>query len=171
MIQYSTPILKFGKMGDKTGWTYIVISASQASKLNKGSKVSFRVKGKLDHYTFEGHALLPMGEGNFILPINATHRKAIKKKEGDVIHVEMEYDSKKPKPSQQMIQCLKEDPSAFDYFKSLPPSHQNYYSKWIESAKTRETKFRRITQVVLAMSQKQSYAEMMKAYRNELRIL
>lgn len=171
MIQYSAPILKFGKMGDKTGWSYIVISASQADKLNKGSKVTFRVKGKLDQYIFEGLALLPMGEGNFILPINAAHRKAIKKKEGDIIRVEMEYDSKKPKPSQQLIQCLKEDPGAFAYFKSLPPSHQNYYSKWIESAKTLETKLRRITHAVLAISRKQSYAEMMRAYRNEMRTL
>ena len=63
MVKFTTAILKFDKKGEKTGWTYIVISADIARKLKPGNKKSFRVKGKLDHYSFAKTALLPMGEG------------------------------------------------------------------------------------------------------------
>ena len=80
MIKFATTILKFEKKGEKTGWSYIEISAAQAKKLKPGCKVSFRVKGKLDQYVFEKVSLLPMGEGAFILPINNTMRNATGKK-------------------------------------------------------------------------------------------
>ncbi|TFH06631.1 MAG: DUF1905 domain-containing protein, partial [Nitrosomonadales bacterium] len=80
MIQFTTAIHKFDKKGEKTGWTYIEIVASQAKKLKPGSKVSFRVKGSLDHHRIEKTALIPMGDGNFILPLNGQMRKAIGKK-------------------------------------------------------------------------------------------
>ena len=59
MVEFSAMILRFGEKGEKTGWSYIEISASQAEKLNPGCKVSFRVKGKIDNYSFERTSLLP----------------------------------------------------------------------------------------------------------------
>ncbi len=61
MIKFKTTIEKFDKQGEKTGWTYIEISAAQANKINPGIKVGYRVKGKLDHFSFEKTALLPYG--------------------------------------------------------------------------------------------------------------
>ena len=69
MLKFNTTILRFDKKGEKTGWSYIEISAKQANQLKPGSKVSFRVKGKLDSYAIEKVALLPMGEGSFIMPL------------------------------------------------------------------------------------------------------
>lgn len=166
MIQFSTTILQFDKKGEKTGWSYIEISAAQARKLNSGCKVSFRVKGKLDNYAFEKVALIPMGEGNFIMPINGKIRKAIQKQRGAVLKVTMQVDVRELQISHDLMDCLSEDPGAMEFFKSLPKSHQNYFSKWIESAKTAQTKTKRIVMTINAMSKKQGFGEMLRAYKN-----
>lgn len=165
MIKYTTTILKFDKKGEKTGWSYIEISAAQAKKLKPDCKVSFRVRGKLDQYPFEKVALLPMGEGSFIMPINGSMRKAIGKKQGDKLTVSMEVDDRKIAISQDLMACMKEDPDALKFFKSLPGSHQQYFSKWIESAKTSQTKTKRIVTVMTACSKGQGFSEMMRSYR------
>lgn len=163
MITFSTRILKFGKKGEKTGWRYIEISKQQAEKLNPGCRVSFRVKGKLDDYKIEKTALLPMGEGSFILPMNAAMRKATGKEEGDTIKVQMEHDKRELTLSSDFIECLKDEPAAYDFFKTLPKSHQTYFSKWIESAKTTNTKVKRITMAVMALANRQGFGEMIRA--------
>lgn len=163
MIEFSTIIHRFDKKGEKTRWSYIEISASQAHKLNPGCKVSFRVKGKLDNYTFEKVALLPMGDGSFIIPMNGKIRKAIQKHKGDKVSVKMQLDSRTPPVSKDLLTCLEEDPDALSFFRSLPKSHQNYFSNWIESAKTSPTKTKRIVMTINAMGKKQGFGEMIRA--------
>jgi hypothetical protein len=163
MITFSTTIQRFDKQGEKTGWTYIEISASQAQKLKPDTKVSFRVKGKLDEFEIQKTALIPMGDGKFILPINATIRKGIKKKHGDKLKAALEADDREIALSRDLITCLKDDPQAYTFFKSLTKGHQQYFSKWIESAKTAQTKTKRIVMAVIALAQKQGYPEMMRA--------
>lgn len=165
MVKFNAKVLKFEKKGEKSGWTYIEIPASQASKLKPDTKVSFRVKGTLDAYAFEKLALVPMGEGDFILPLNATIRKATGKKMGDTITVVMELDARVIPLSAELLKCLKDEPEALHYFKSLAPSHQAYFSKWIESAKTSTTKTKRIVMTVTACARKQSYSEMIRSNR------
>lgn len=163
MITFSTTIQRFDKKGEKTGWTFIEISASQAQKLKPNTKVSFRVKGKLDEFEIQKTALIPMGDGKFILPINATIRKGIKKKQGDKLKVALEADEREIALSHDLITCLKDDPQAYTFFKSLTKGHQQYFSKWIESAKTAQTKTKRIVMAVVALAQKQGYPEMIRA--------
>jgi hypothetical protein len=165
MVKFNAKVLKFEKKGEKSGWTYIEIPATQANKLKPGTKVSFRVKGTLDSFAFEKLALLPMGEGSFILPLNATLRKGTGKKLGDTITVVMEPDDRALQLSADLLKCLKDDPVAMRYFKSLAPSHQAYFSKWIESAKTNATKTKRIVLTLTACAKKQSYSEMIRASR------
>jgi hypothetical protein len=167
MLHIVTSIERFDKKGEKTGWHFIEISAAKAKKL-KDSKVSFRVKGTIDALTIQKTALIPMGNGDFILPLNATLRKAIGKKHGDKITLNLELDERKLILSPDLISCLKEDPAALKFFKSLPPSHQQYYSKWIESAKTAATKTKRIVISIEAFGKKKGYGEMMRAYKNRL---
>jgi hypothetical protein len=166
MVTFTTKILRFEKMGEKTGWSYIVISQRQAEQLNPGCKKSFRVKGSLDGHTISKTALLPMGEGTFILPMNAAIRKATGKKAGDSIKAQFEIDERPLTLSTEFIQCLKDEPRAYDFFKTLPKGHQNYFSKWIESAKTIQTKTKRITMAVIALSSGQGYSEMIRANKN-----
>src|SRR5829696_9146339 len=92
MISYSTTILKFDKQGEKTGWTYIMVPAELAGQLKPGFKKSFRVKGRLDDFTINQVALLPMGDGNFIMPLNASMRKGTGKKKGAQLKVQLAED-------------------------------------------------------------------------------
>jgi len=167
MIRYITTILQFAEQGEKTGWTYIVITAAQAEKLMPNNKKSFRVKGKLDDHPIKKVALLPMGEGEFIMPLNATIRKAIRKRKGDKLKVSLEVDKAKIEPPSDLMECLADEPGALTYFKQLPMSHQNYFGNWVRSAKAEATRASRIARVVTAMVKKQTYAEMIRSARQD----
>lgn len=163
MVTFKVKIQKFEKKGEKTGWTFIEITSRQAEKINPGCRVSFRVKGKLDNHPIERVSLLPMGDGNFILPFNAEIRKGTGKKSGDTITAALSHDDRDVLISSDFIKCLKDDPIAHDFFKTLPKGHQNYFSKWINSARTSATKTKRITMAVMALAMKQGYPEMIRA--------
>jgi hypothetical protein len=165
MLAFKTIIKKFDKKGEKTGWTYIEIRKREAEKINPGKRVSYRIKGFLDNHPIQKVAILPMGDGSFILPLNAVMRKAIQKKVGDSLNLKLELDERPLILSPIFMRCLKEDDRAYSYFKSLPKSHQTYFSKWIESAKTDSTKTKRITMAVIALGQGQGYPEMMRAHK------
>jgi hypothetical protein len=167
MIRFKTTILQFAEQGEKTGWSYIRISAALAQRLMPGNKKSFRVKGMLDDHPIKGLALLPMGEGDFIMALNATIRKAIRKRKGDPLAVELEVDKKKIEPPKDLLECLADEPIARAYFGSLPKSHQNYFGTWIKTAKTEVTRARRIARVVDAMLKKMNYGQMLRAQRQD----
>ena len=162
MIKFNTTIQRFAKQGEKTGWSYIEISAKQASQLKPGSKVSYRVKGKLDSYAIKQVALLPMGEGAFIIPFNADMRKGTGKKHGDKMTVQLEEDKAAFQMSADFMACLEDEPSAIKFFNSLPSSHQRYFSKWIDSAKTDTTKAKRIAMALHALARNMGYSEMIR---------
>ncbi len=163
MIQYKTIIRKFDEQGEKTGWSYIEIPQAEAEKLKPGFKKSYRVKGFLDNYKIEKTSLLPMGGGNFIIPLNASMRKALGKRKAAMVFVKLEADHRAVQINAAFLQCLADEPVALEYFNSLPGSHRNYFSKWIESAKSDETKANRIARAVSALSKKWGYPEMIRA--------
>jgi hypothetical protein len=161
-IKFKTTIQRFAKQGEKTGWSYFEISAKQAAQLKPGSKVSFRVKGTLDSHAIKQVSLLPMGNGGFIMPFNASMRKGTGKKAGDLLVVNLEVDEARFVLSPDLMACLKDEPASMKFFKSLSGSHQRYFSKWIESAKTSMTKAKRIAMALIAFSKQQGYPEMMR---------
>ena len=154
MIEFTTTIKQFDKQGEKTGWTYIDIPSDIAEKLMPGNRKGFRVKGKLDSFPFKAVALLPMGGGNFILTLNADIRKGIRKKKGALLKVKLQVDPEGYKLNEDFIACLNDDPAARSFFDTLSGSHRNYFSKWIDSAKTDPTKTKRIAMAVNALSKK-----------------
>ena len=162
MIKFNTTILKFAKQGEKTGWSYIEISARQAAQLKPGSRVSFRVKGKFDSFPIKQVSTLPMGEGAFIIPFNANMRKGTGKKAGEKLTVILELDKAQFRMSPEFIACLEDEPLVLNFFKSLPGAHQRYFSKWIDSAKTESTKAKRIAMALNALSRKMGYSEMIR---------
>jgi Domain of unknown function (DUF1905)/Bacteriocin-protection, YdeI or OmpD-Associated len=166
MIVFITTIQKFKKQGEKTSWTYIEIPASLAEQLYPGNKKSFRVKGKFDNYQFDGISTLPMGNGNFIIPLNTEIRKEIKKSVGHTLKVQISYQPKAYEINNELMECLKDEPAALKTFNSLTGSHRNYFSKWIESAKTQETRAKRIAIAVNALALKMGYPEMLR-YQQE----
>ena len=167
MVQYTTTIRKFDKQGEKTGWTYIEIPVDIAEKIKPNNKKSFRVKGKLDNFKISGVALLPMGGGVFIMAINGTMRKGIGKRHGSMLKVQLQVDEKSFEFNKDFIECLKDDSEAKSFFESLPGSHQRYFSKWIDSAKTEPTKVKRIAMAVTALAKKQGYSEMLRSQQKK----
>jgi Domain of unknown function (DUF1905)/Bacteriocin-protection, YdeI or OmpD-Associated len=171
MISFSAAIEKFNTHGEKTGWTFIVVPDKVAKKINPGVKKSYRVKGKLDDHKIEKTALIPMGKGDFILPINAAIRKATGKRFGATLKVQLEIDSSPILPPAELIECLQDEPEALKYFNSLPQGHRNYFTKWIETAKTEPTKTKRIALVIKTMVRKMDFGAMLREERDERRLL
>ena len=167
MVTFSTTILKFDKQGEKTGWTYITVPAKIAQQLKPGNKKSFRVKGKLDDFAITKVALLPMGEGDFIMPLNAALRKGIRKQKGATVKVQLAVDASPILPPSELIECMADEPEALQYFNSLPQSHRNYFTKWIDSAKTDATKAKRIALVIKTMVRKMDFGAMLREDRDE----
>jgi hypothetical protein len=167
MVEFTATILQFAQQGEKTGWHYIEIPADIAQQLKPGNKRSFRVKGRLDHFSFTGVALLPMGGGSFIMALNATLRKGIHKRKGAMLKVQLQVDNKPYQLSAEFVDCLNDEPRALEFFNTLPKGHQHYFSKWIESAKTEITKAKRIAQAVNGLSKGLGYSEMLRALKKE----
>ncbi len=167
MISFKATLQKFGMQGEKTGWIYISIPADITNLIKPNYKKSFRVKGKLDDVSIKAGSLLPMGEGNFIFAVNAPLRKQLKKNIGAIVSVKFEEDDDIIKLSAELLACLKDEPNASKYFDALPPSHKNYYSNWVKSAKSEHIIAKRIATVIKACGLSMSYSEMMRAYKEE----
>lgn len=163
MIDFTTTIKKFDRKGEKTGWSYLEISHKQAERLKPGSRKSFRVKGSIDQHEISGVSLMPMGDGSFILPFNAAMRKATGKSAGQTVRVRLAVDEKEYKLNKDLMACLRDDPAAYEFFQTLPGSHQRYFSKWIESAKTSATRTKRLVMAVEGLSRKMGFGEMIRA--------
>jgi hypothetical protein len=162
MIKFTAKIDIDSRDREKLGWSFIIINKTLSSKLNPGVRQGFRVKGKLDSYKIKQVSLLPVSGERFMLPFNAKFRKGTGKKAGDKIEVELEVDNSPFRLSDDLVTCLQDEPVAYEHFKSLPPSHQRYFSKWIDEAKTDETKSKRITMSLSALGRKMGYGEMIR---------
>lgn len=155
MVEFTTIILQFADQGEKTGWTYIEVPADIAQQLKPGNKKSFRVRGMLDGFAVAGMALMPMGGGNFIMALKAEVRKGIRKNAGAMLQLKLEVDTDyKVEIPDELQECFDFEPDALNFFNSLPKSHRDYFVKWINSAKTVETRNKRIVNAVNAMLRK-----------------
>jgi uncharacterized protein YdeI (YjbR/CyaY-like superfamily) len=107
-----------------------------------------------------------MGGGKFIFVLNAALRKAIGKKHGAMVKVELTEDKSEFVFNKDFLDCLADEPVASDFFKTLTGAHQRYFSKWIDDAKTEPTRVKRITMAVNALAKKWGYPEMLRANKN-----
>ncbi|GAB3934551.1 YdeI/OmpD-associated family protein [Mucilaginibacter myungsuensis] len=168
MISYDIIILQFEDKGEKTEWTYIEIPADIAQELKPGNKKSFRVKGMLDAFPIKAVALMPMGEGKFIMAINADMRKGIHKRAGAMLKVTLEEDTDTAVIlPDELEECFEYEPEARAYYDSLAQGHQRYFITWINSAKTAPTRANRIENMFKAMLNKWDYGQMIRAMRKK----
>lgn len=161
-VKFTTTIHRFDKQGEKSGWTYIDVPIEIAQKLKPGNRKEFKVKGKLDNHTIKRVSMLPMGGGKFILVLNATLRKAIGKKQGAMLNVQLEQDTSEFVFNKDFMDCLHDEPNARQFFEDLTGSHQRYFSKWIDDAKTEPTRTKRIAMSINALSKKWGFSEMVR---------
>ncbi len=168
MIEFTTIILQFAEQGEKTGWSYIEIPADVAQQMKPGNKKSFRVRGMLDAFPVSGMALMPMGEGNFIMALKADVRKGIHKNAGAMLQVKLEEDKDfKVEMPDDLKECFDFEPDSWDFFNSLPKSHREYFIKWINEAKTGETRAKRVVNTVNAMLRQWRYNVMLREMRKD----
>lgn len=175
MVTFTATLRKFGAKGEKTGWTYIDVPAAVAEVLNGGPKKAFRVKGRLDDFAIQQVGLVPMGasaepdetgdKAPYILAINATMRRELGKEAGAIIQVELERDESELSLSEDLLVCLADAPDARAFFETLPRGHQQYFSNWIDSAKTIPTREKRLSQAIAGLSMKLGYGAMIRHFR------
>jgi uncharacterized protein YdeI (YjbR/CyaY-like superfamily) len=108
-----------------------------------------------------------MGEGDFIMPLDAGLRKAIRKIKGAKVKVQLEVDNATIKPPADLMECLADEPRALEFFKTMAKSHQNYFGNWISSAKTDVTRAKRIAQTVNAMAKSRNFGEMIRSLKQD----
>jgi hypothetical protein len=169
MIEFNTIILQFAEQGEKTGWSYIEVPADLTQQIKPGNKKSFRVRGMLDGLAVKGMALMPMGDGNFIMALKAEIRKAIHKNAGAMLQVRIEEDTDyKVEVPDDLQECFEFEPEALAFFNSLPKSHRDYFINWINGAKTNETRTKRIVNTINAMLRKWNYGQMLREMRKEV---
>jgi len=165
MIRCSAVIKKFADQGEKTGWTYIDIPEAIAGQLQPGNRKGFRVKGKIDKAPIAMVSLLPMGGGDFIMPLNSIIRKQIAKPVGEKVDLQLAVDKGEIEMPPELLQCLEDEPEASAYFQSLTKSHRNYFANWINGAKTDLTRTRRIADSINALARQMDYGEMIRSLK------
>lgn len=167
MAIFTTLLQKFDEKGEKTGWTYIEIPVDVTTALKPNQKTSFRVKGTLDDFAIHQVALMPMGDETFIMPINATMRRGIRKEAGATVRVELEVDDSPFPLSADLLDCLEDDPAAQAHFETLSAGHQRYFSNWIEEAKTPATKTDRLAKAIRGLSMGLGFGEMIRHFKKQ----
>lgn len=172
LTKFSADIRKYGRKGEKTGWTYISLNKELANQIKPHNKKSFRVKGKFDNCPVKGLAVLPVGSGEFIISLNEIIRTKLRKKEGDTVacSLEEDIDYKVDIPA-DLHQLLREEKTMIDNFMKLLPSHRSYFINWINAAKTEITRTKRLAMTANAMYHNLSYSEMIKLERVEKRFV
>jgi hypothetical protein len=140
------------KFPGKGGWTFARIPEVLQDKKTPFGWV--KVKGSIDGVAFNKYHLMPMGDGKLFLPVKAEIRKKIKKDAGDYVQVILYPDHEPLEIPIEMIECLKESPVAFKFFKSLPEGEQKYYMQWIYAAKNEITKADRMARAIEKLAKK-----------------
>ncbi|MBV9989010.1 MAG: DUF1905 domain-containing protein [Chitinophagaceae bacterium] len=165
MVSFTAAIHQFERQGEKTGWTYVEVPADIAEQLSPGNKKSFRVKGKLDGYAIAGIALLPMGGGRFILPLNAAMRKGTGKKKGSTLKLQLAPDTKPLQIPPDFLECLEDEPKAKAFFEGLKLSQRNYYIKWLGGVKGEAAVAKRMAQAIDALARKKDFVAMIRGLK------
>lgn len=138
------------KFQGKGGWTFAVIPDVLPDKHAHFGWV--RVKGSIDTVKIKSYHLMPMGNGQLFLPVKAAIRKAIGKKEGDWVHVVLYPDKAPTEIPEELLNCLKDEPAAYEAFLRQSHGEQKACIEWIYSAKKEDTRIERIALTINKLS-------------------
>jgi len=145
------------KFQGKGGWTYAAIPEVLQNKNAPFGWV--KVKGCIDEVEIKNYKLMPMGNGKLFLPVKAEIRKKIGKKEGDWVHVILFADHDATSIPDELLLCLKDDPTAHETFLSYTDGQQKEFIDWIYSAKTEETKVERMAETLRKLANKKTFRD------------
>lgn len=165
MVKFETVLQQFEEKGEKSGWTFIQLPQDIGEQLIPGNRKTFRVKGKIDAYSIKAVAVMPMGDGSFILPVNAEMRKGIQKKRGAMVMVSLAVDKAPLEIPTAFLECLVDEPAAKVFFDQLTTSQRNYFIKWMTGVKGEMAQAKRIAQTIDALILRQNFVDMMHAHK------
>ena len=134
------------KFEGKGGWTYAALPHVRPNPHAPFGWV--QVRGTIDAFAIQQYKLMPMGDGQLFLPVKKEIRKAIGKKEGDWVQIELYLDDSKVEIPDELLLCLLDTPEAHAFFKTLSDSNKKYYIDWIYAAKKSETRVNRIVKTI-----------------------
>jgi len=138
------------KFPGKGGWTFARIPEIKQDKSNPFGWV--KVKGFIDDYEIRQYKLMPMGDGLLFLPIKAAIRKIIRKEAGDEITVTLYPDNDSLHIPDEFMDCLKDEPSAYQKFIQFTEGQQKEYIDWIYAAKKESTRIERMATAIANIS-------------------
>lgn len=165
MVTFTALIKKFDNQGEKTGWTYIEIPPAIAEQVKPNTKRTFRVKGRLDGVAVKAVALLPLGGGAFIMALNATLRKSLKKAVGATLQAQLEWDEKEKELPAGFTECLADEPAALQQYNRLSKTHKGYFTVWMTSVKSESGQAKRMAQAINALAKGQDFVQMVHALK------
>jgi len=164
MVTFNAELEKFKDNGEKTGWTYVFIPHAIADQIKPGERRAIRIKGTIDHLSISGIAIMPMGDGDFILPLKKDIRKQLQKEAGAKVTLNLSFDADfKVEMPEDLEMCLADEEELITQFLSMPKSHQNYFINWLNTAKTEATRTKRIVMIVNAMDKKLDFGAMIRS--------
>ena len=137
------------------GWHYVVIPGIRTKQSANAGLI--RVKGSVDTYELRQFNLLPMKNGDMLLPLKAPLRKAISKKLGDKVHVTLFLDKSPVHIPLEILDSLADAPVAHAFFFSLSDSNKKYYIDWVSEPKRIETKVNRIVKMIERLEKKEKF--------------
>jgi hypothetical protein len=134
------------KYPGKGGWTYISIPDFGD---NKKTRFAYRkINLVIDGLKIDNTSIWKMKNGNYFLPVKAEIRKKIGKQEGDSVHVQLFKVSEVLESDEEIILCLKEEPTALKRWKTLPDEERTRLTDWILSAPKEQIKVDRLADLI-----------------------
>lgn len=120
----------------------------EITRAHRGKRGFVQVRGFIDDYALKAFNLMPMANGCMFLPVKAEVRKQIKKGEGDRVQVVLYAHDAPLEIPVELLDCLRDEPSAHQAFFALPEGEQKQYIDWIYAAKKEETRVDRMAETI-----------------------
>lgn len=116
-----------------------------------GVKNRVDVRGTIEGYTFE-RTLLPLGDGRHYFMLNAKMLKAIRKKAGDEVYIEIEEqentDYKEVELPDYFLIELEENPIAKAQYEVTNPSGRRWIVQFLTEPKSADVKAKRVLKTI-----------------------
>lgn len=139
------------KFPGKGGWTFAVIPEIKPDPHAWFGWIS--VRGTIDDIELPRCKLMPKGNGQLFLPVNAAMRKKLKKQSGDTVQIALFAAEEPPILPQEIRDCFDfEPPELLETFNRLSTDEQHALLNPIMLARQSETKARKILDMMNHLS-------------------
>ena len=129
----------------------IEVPESIIEKLGAGKKPPVIVT--INYYTYKN--TVAVMQGKYLIPLNSEHRKFVNVNGGDQLEIDIELD-KLPRNIEIPIELasrFKGESDAKTFFETLAPSNKKKIIVLIETAKTDETRNKRLDKIISDLNQ------------------